>query len=149
MNMSPHLSQEQFARCFVSIETRKELHHVAGCSECRDELEAFEKTVSALRLALRGHVDVSAAVSPSKLPLPAATPRFGWAVVAALVVLLGTIPLLTELPANPPEVPVASSPDALMNAVNLHLSRTLPSPMEPVIALLPGGEPQFVIGELQ
>ena len=148
--MNPHLSPEQFARCFVSIGSRRELHHVAGCSACREELEAFERTVSSFRLALRGHVDESAAVSRAKLPPPATSPRLRWAVVAVTVsVLLGMIPLLTERPSNPPEVPVASSPDALMNAVNLHLSRTLPSPMEPVMSLLPGGEPQFVIGEVQ
>jgi hypothetical protein len=32
----------------------------------------------------------------------------------------------------------ATSPDALMDAINLHILRTVPSPMEPAIALLPG-----------
>ena len=63
---------------------------------------------------------------------------------AAAAVLLGLLPLLmteTELP----EVTAKTSPqksDAheLMEAVNIHLLRTLPAPMERVMALLPQEE---------
>jgi len=146
MIMSPHLSPEQFARCFVGVASSVELHHISDCGSCRAELEGFQNSISSLRHALRAPVDVAVRF---RSPQPAPVPRFRPVLVAAALVLIGMVPLLTQRPANPLPESGVSSPEALMNAVNRHLSRTLPEPMQPVMSLLPDGEPQFVLGEIK
>jgi hypothetical protein len=36
--------------------------------------------------------------------------------------------------------PTPTDPEALMESVNLHLARTIPAPMEPILALLPSND---------
>jgi hypothetical protein len=38
------------------------------------------------------------------------------------------------------ETSVQTDPDALMDAVSIHLLRTVPAPMEPMLGLVPSGE---------
>ena len=64
----------------------------------------------------------------------------------AAVVLLGMVPLLTSQKPQQTtaEASPETTPDALMNAIHLHLSRTVASPMEPMMSLLPSDE--FMVG---
>lgn len=147
--MNNHLSQEQFAACFVgaassplgpSIEAQR---HLAECTACREELERFGSTVSSLRSAIRNRVDGRAGrIQPSRGRMP----RMRRAMGVAAVVLLGMVPLLTSQKPQQTtaEASPETTPDALMNAIHLHLSRTVASPMEPMMSLLPSDE--FMVG---
>jgi hypothetical protein len=55
------------------------------------------------------------------------------------VLLLGIAPFLIEKPAAIEETST-QSPEALMEEINVHLSRTIPSPMEPMMPLMPSDE---------
>ena len=147
--MNPHLSQERFARCFVGAATSEELRHVAACSTCRLELEDFGKTMSSLRHAIRGRVDAHLELQPfvPREPQPLTMTR--WALVAAVVLLLGMAPFLTTYPVKESRRISVSSAEALMDSINVHLSRTVPSPMEPMMSLLPGDEIEIVWGGIQ
>jgi hypothetical protein len=136
--MSKHLTQEQFARSFVEGASGAEWEHLTECSECQTELDRFGGTVSALRLAVRGRVDTHIATQAFDLPVARHTPNTRWALTAAAILLFGIAPLLVERPREAPEASSAeASPEAFMNAINLHLSRTTPSPMEPMLSLIP------------
>ena len=150
--MNPHLSQEQFARCFVGATASEELRHVAACSTCRLELEDFGKTVSSLRHEIRGRVDAHLELQPFVPREPQPLPMTRWALVAAVVLLLGMAPFLTTYPVKESRRNSVSSPEAsevLMESINAHLSRTVPSPMEPMMSLLPGDEIEIVWGGIQ
>ena len=147
--MSNHLSQDQFAKCFVGRSTSAELRHMMECPECSAELDRFGHTISLFRSAIRDRIDAQVAAQAPGVPQlsirPAAAgiPKWHWALVAPAVAVLVMVPLLTSNK-EPQEVIekglAETSPDALMDAVNLHLSRTVPAPMERVMALIPSDE---------
>lgn len=141
--MSNHLTQEQFARCFVEGASGTAWEHLAECAACQAELDRFGNTVSSLRRAIHSRVDDRVASSAPNVtaiprPEPVRRPRRAWAAAMAASLILGTLPFLMQKPQEDAQSPVAeASPEALMNAVNLHLSRTMPSPMEPILSLIP------------
>jgi anti-sigma factor RsiW len=135
----------------VGLGTHEERQHVTECAECGAELNGFGNTVSSLRHAIRGRVDAQVESRPAAaIPvlIQPATPgirKLRWALATAAVLLVGMVPFVTsekpEAVAVTTEEPAETSPDALMNAINAHLSRTVPAPMEPMMSLLPGDEP--------
>jgi len=134
--MSNHLSEDQFATCLLGRETNQELQHMLHCPACREDLERFRSTVASFRSAVRDRVEnqIASQVRVTRLPLrPAITivPKWAWALFAAAALVVTMVPSLTNK--TEPE----KDPDVLMRAVNLHLSRTMPAAMEPVLALLP------------
>jgi hypothetical protein len=138
--MNHHLSQEQFAKCFVGETTEEEHQHLLNCTQCAAELEQFGGAISSLRQAIRTRVD-DHVPSPISLPSkPQRMPAMRWALVAVVVLIVGTIPFLTRRPAEPAAPAAAESPEDLMNAIDAHLSRTMPSPMEPMMSLFPDDE---------
>ncbi len=148
--MSNHLSEDQFAKCIVVI-GRKELEHLRQCPECSAELERFGSAVTAFRSALRNRADDRAASHAFSIrPAIANTPKWRWALVAALFVVVMVIPFFISKPQSSIEnASTQMDPEALMRAVNLHLSRTIPAPMEPMMALIPNEEPKIESGGLQ
>ena len=148
--MKQHMSQEQFSRCFLGTATSEERRHLLDCGECRLELETFATSVAFLRSAIRGRVDARVMTQPALSLRVDRMPKVRWALASVAILLIGMLPLLTTLPArNVHLAPVATSPEALMNAINVHLSRTVPSPMEPMMSLVPGDKVLIVIGGIQ
>jgi len=149
--MSNHLSQEEFAKCIVGQSAKAELQHIRECPQCSADLEQFNSTLLQFRTVVRNRIDDRIALHPNMAPLKPATLSIGaWrlAWVGAAVVAL-VIPLLigetkSQKPIVQPRLVETSgdtSPDAVMKRVNLHLSRTLPAPMEPMMGLIPSEEP--------
>jgi hypothetical protein len=141
--MNNHLSSEQFARCFAGVATSDERLHIGECPECRKELERLGGAISSFRSAVRGRVEERITSDPALVsPSPSRSWKWRPALATAAAILLGIFPFLMterELPhatVKPPD----SDPNALMQAVGIHLSRTLPAPMQPVMALLPHQE---------
>ena len=153
--MSDHLTPDQFAKCFVNGAEGLELQHIKECPRCSDELNRFGSAVASFRRAVRDRIDVhvgSDVTEVSSFPAFATAiwaPRFRWVLAAAAVVVLGLIPVLTIK--TQPEGAIGrtsaeTDPDALMGAINLHLLRTVPAPMEPMLALVPSAESEIESG---
>jgi len=156
--MSNHLSEDQFAKCIAGLPTGAELQHIRGCPECRAELENLGTTISLFRSALRDRIDDRMALQrPAVTPFPirpaeTVMPGWRWAVVAAALVVFVMLPFFISKPIpqeSSPAVSIETDADALMNAVNIRLSRTLPAPMEPMMSLLPSAEPITEFGGVQ
>jgi hypothetical protein len=151
--MSNHLTPDQFAKCFVNGAEGLELRHIKECPRCSDELDRFGSAVASFRSAVRDRIDVhvgSDVPEVSSAYAPAIwAPRFRWVLAAAAVVVLGLIPVLTikTQPEGAIDRTLAETdPDALMGAINLHLLRTVPAPMEPMLALVPTAESKIESG---
>ena len=141
--MNNHLSSEQFARCFAGVATNDERRHVGECPECRRELERLDGVIASFRSAVRGRVEERITSHPALAsPFPNRHSRWRPALATAAAILLGIFPFFMtegELPHVTVKSP-DSDPNALMQAVGIHLSRTIPAPMQPVMALLPHQE---------
>jgi hypothetical protein len=143
--MSNHLSEEQFAKCLAGQSTNEERQHLAVCRECSSELDRFRESISLFSNALTDRVEARVALRPSLelRPATAADPKWRWALVAATALVLALMPIIgikTDIIWRQPigiTVVQDNDADALMRTVELQLSRTIPEPMEPVIALLP------------
>ena len=146
--MSNHLSQEEFAKCIVGQSARAELQHIRECPQCSTELERFNSTLSQFRTVVRDRIDDRIAMHPnmaSLKPAGASIASFRLAWVGAAVLALVLPLLISETKPrkhNVQQVVVETSgdADAVMKRVNLHLSRTLPAPMEPMMGLIPSDE---------
>jgi len=146
--MNNHLTQNQFAKIAAGSATREELEHLRKCRECSTATDHFHKTLSQFRSAVRDRVDDRLALHRPEITISGArevhVSKWNWALVAAAVLVAIIVPYLTNVSTLQPEIsPPAiseSDADALMNRVNLHLSRSLPAPMEPIMSLFPSGE---------
>jgi hypothetical protein len=152
--MSNHLSKEQLAKCFVGQSTVEERQHLSVCGECSAQLDRFRESISTFSNALTDCAAARVALQPGFEIRPATVgdPRWRWALVAATALVLAVMPFVgikTDIiPRQTLETPPQShtDADALMRTVQLQLSRTIPAPMEPVIALLPTQEPTLTRG---
>lgn len=140
--MNNHLSQDQFAKCAAGRPARAELEHLSECLECRAELERFGKALSLFRSAIRRRIDDRVAVHAPDVTLKPAeggisTWRWAWVAVAVVLAVLPFFMSQNEPQEDVEQAATEISPDALMDRVNLHLSRTVPAPMEPVMSLIP------------
>lgn len=149
--MSNHLTEDQFAKCVVGQSSFEERKHLAECADCGGELDRFRGTISVFRTAVRSGVDARIASQPGLLIQPVAPrdPKWRWGLVAATAFLLAIIPFAGTNRVSPPSTQVETDADALMRTVDLQLYRTIPAPMEPVIALLPVEEIQTTSGGVQ
>jgi hypothetical protein len=147
--MNTHLSEEQFAKCLAEQSTNEERQHLALCRECSLELDRFRGSISLFSNALTNSVEVRLALRPSLEigPTKVSDPRWRWGLVAATALILALMPFIGLKTNIIPRQQVGAvteqsdtDADALMWAVQLQLSRTIPEPMEPVIALLPTEE---------
>ena len=143
--MSTHLSQDQFAKCVVGQSTISDRQHLTECAACSAELERFGNTLSLFRTALRDRVDDQAASRVTVLlPVLPQSPRgfsiLRWAFIATAVLVFVSMPLFRREEPKPPVIESISTDadaNALMDAVNLHLSRTVPAPMERMLIVVP------------
>jgi hypothetical protein len=156
--MSNHLSQDQFAQCIAGQPAGAELQHIGECGECSAELERFGNILSLFRSAIRDRIDDRVALQGSGAtafpiqPVETGMSNWRWAVAAAALVVFVMLPFFISEPIQQESsraVSIETDADALMNAVNAHLSRTLPAPMEPMLALLPSDEPGSESGGVQ
>jgi hypothetical protein len=147
--MNRHLSPQESAESFSGQPLDPALlSHLRECLECRAELDRFGETVLAFRGALRevinAHVELTPAIElqPHHWAEAPARGRWQWAVAAAVVVLAGLLPIValdfTQRSGGRPASEEVD-PSVLMDSINLHLSRDLPAPMEPIMVRESGG----------
>jgi len=127
--------------------SNEELQHLDVCRECSSELDRSRKSIALFSNALTDSVEARVALRPGLEIRPATVldPRWRLALVAATALLLAVIPFVgIKTDIIPQQTLVTpqndTDADALMRTVELQLSRTIPAPMEPVIALLPTEE---------
>jgi hypothetical protein len=143
--MNKHLSEDQFAKCAAAPPDTEERQHLAECQECRAETERFHDALSSFRNAIRHRIDSRLESRPfltTTKPVKAGT-RLRWALLAAAAVFLVAVPFFRNESTSPQTSgQISSEPDAeaVMKRVHLHLSRTMPAPMEPMLSLIPGDE---------
>src|SRR5262245_19797862 len=155
--MNNHLSQDQLSMWILGRSTAEELRHGRECPQCRAELARFEAPVSAFRSVMVEWSDgenvpgIEEVSTLLRRPNAVISMSWRWAAVGTVVVLLSAIPIYRQghAPAGTgrelsrPLAIDATDPNAdalLMDAVNAHLSRTIPAPMEPILALIPDQE---------
>jgi hypothetical protein len=151
--MSKHLTEGQIAKCCAGQSTVEEQRHIQECAACAAELDRLAGSILLFRSAIRDRIDARLAMHAPVFedrPPVVATPLWNWALVAAVAFVLVILPLsITEPRQFIENTPVATDPDTLMREVNLHLSRTLPAPMEPIMTLIPRNELVIQSGGVQ
>jgi hypothetical protein len=145
--MNKHLSQDQFSKCALTPPDAEERKHLAACPECSADTERFRHAISSFRNAIRGRVEARVAAQPFVTAAARAggvrVAKWRWAVAAAAAVLLIALPFFrreSKPQQTAAQISGESDPDAVMKRVNLHLGRTMPAAMEPVLSLIPGDE---------
>jgi hypothetical protein len=147
--MSKHLSPDRLAKVIVGRVSDADRRHVVECAECLAEIERFGAAVATFRGVVRNRVEarvLSQSLANSAATLrPAAQPvrLWRWAFLTACFIAVTAGPFLlpvTQSPSVDEEAAVEAveiDANELMNAIDLHLSRALPTPMEPAMALMP------------
>jgi hypothetical protein len=151
--MMHHLSQDQLSMCILGRATPEEQQHGRECQECSAALARFQEPLSTFRAVMqdwsdRESVPRLAEISTFLSERPRlSNPVWGWVPVtmALMIVALTAVPIYVQQnKLQQTQAEEAARRDALlMEAVSTHLSRTLPAPMEPIMALVPDQE--FVI----
>ena len=150
--MNNHLSDDQFSKCILGCTTDAERQHLTHCARCAGEVARFATTISALKESLDLAVDAGGV---DRIPVRQTAVRSAFklafaASVAFMLVTVLALPIKRQPPLVVQERIVSEmDPDTLMQAVNLSLSRTVPAPMEPLLAVIPDEEPETQKGEVR
>ena len=150
-----HFSKDQIFKAILGQSTPEERRHGMECLQCREKVEQFLGTVSTFRTALQDWSQRQPVGWMSADPPATRTERrnrsaraWTWAVAGVAVVLLTAIPIYQEQ-ARLQHRARAVEAIVLMEAVSERMSRTVPAPMEPILALVPAKEISNETGELQ
>ena len=159
--MNNHLSQDQLSMWLLGRSTPEERRHGAECPQCRAQLARFEAPVTKFKNAMYEWSDREKVPHLEEVsiflrrPAQSVPGALRWAAVGIAVMLLTTIAIYrhVEGPMRRAEttedvtsskggllIAVPNDDVLLMDAVNAHLSRTIPAPMEPIMALIPDSE---------
>ena len=162
--MSNHLSQDQLSMWILGRCTPEERQHGLDCPQCSADLARFQEPVSTFRAAFQDWSDRERAPQLQEVttfllkPRRFFIPSWSWAALGMAVVLLTSLPLyrqqeeLMRGSTGQGQVPESTSVDEdalLMHEVSRHLSRTIPAPMEPIMALVPNPESKNPSGGIQ
>jgi hypothetical protein len=129
--MNQHLSNEQISEWIAGERTAETQRHIRECPVCDAELAGFESGLSAFGHAVRQWA-VQKEMHPKPQELPNASWR--WALGAAAILTLALLPAYWQ-----GEAPISAVQDddaRLLENIDIHLSRTVPSSMEPLMTLM-------------
>jgi len=139
--MSKHLTENQLSMCILGKSTPDERQHLQECRQCKEELARFHQPISAFESAMKDwslRQDVPR-IDATVLARTASLRGWGWAAAGIAVVLAASIPIY-KTGTEARRSSMADDAAILMEAVDFHLSRTVPAPMEPIMALIPINE---------
>jgi hypothetical protein len=140
--MTPHLKDAEFTRAILDDDASAR-QHLAECTTCRAEHEAFAHTLASLSewsAAAAQRDDVFWARQQARIAAliamqPAVCipiPRIAWAVAAALIIMAA---VLLSPTAHPPQVARADPDHELLLAIERSLDRDLTPALEPAAVL--------------
>lgn len=140
--MNGHMTSREIGDWMAGSRAAELERHLMECGACRTELSKLEAAVGEFRASARELAERSAPVplaraAWAKEPVWAKWVRFqyvGPAVAAACLALMMVWTPWGETPA--PASQSATSDSALLSQVNTELSRSVPSPMEPLTKLV-------------
>src|SRR5262249_50303713 len=153
--MNKHLTDDQIAKCGAGQSTGEERRHIQECTACQGKLDRLDNSISLFRSAIRDRIDARVALHAPEIlleerPLVVTTPLWQWTVVIVVSFVLITIPFFITRPQQfIDSASSATDADTLMREINLHLSRTIPAPMEPIMKLIPDNESIRQLGGVQ
>lgn len=152
--MSDHLTDDQLSTWLVGRSTPQQQQHVRECAQCSEVVAGFLGPVSTFQSAIQdwsNRQDVprfTEALASPQVHGRFLDPKWGWAAVVAVVVILTAIPL-HRLGSELQRSARAADAAQVMDTVSRHLSRTVPAPMEPIMALIPINEGLIQTGGIQ
>jgi hypothetical protein len=160
--MSNHLSQDQLSMWILGRCTAEERQHGLDCPQCSGELARFQEPVSTFRAVFQDWSGREKAPQLQEVttfllrPRKFLIPSWSWAALGMAVVLLTAVPLyrqqeqlMRNQESHAPALNPVDEDAVLMHEVGTHLSRTIPAPMEPIMALIPNPEFQTSSGGIQ
>jgi anti-sigma factor RsiW len=142
--MNPHLTPQQIAEWITGDKIAEVDQHLRDCPECAAAVNRLAEPLALFRTTVRA---LGEEMGPAPLVLPAELPRrasspLHWrlAMATAAAVTIAAIPIARHLrPVHeaPAPAPIAHiSDDALLRQVESDLSRSVPTPMEPLAKLM-------------
>ena len=135
--MSPHLSSDQLSEYILGQPSLLVARHIQDCPACRSELMQFREALGEFRGAVRAFSEVQAeqALATSHtIPDPrswAVSQQLTWALLIAAVCVIASF----VAPRHGAESAVGADA-VLLNQVDVQVSRTAPSSMEPLMKLV-------------
>jgi anti-sigma factor RsiW len=142
--MNPHLTPQQIAEWITGDKIAEMDQHLRDCPECAAAVNRLAEPLALFRTTVRA---LSEQMEPAPLVLPAERPRratipLHWrlAMATAAALMIAAIPIARHL--RPVQQPAAPAPiaqisdDALLRQVESDLSRSVPTPMEPLAKLM-------------
>lgn len=135
--MIEHLSAEQISQWMIGERTLQLEGHVAGCRECRGELEQLETALVQFRTAMRAPGNSAPAPAwrdPSPRSAWLSWPRMALAAVAAIVLL--AVPISWRARERDRAAEAALADSQLLERVDSAISQAVPEPMEPLVTLV-------------
>ena len=140
--MNEHFSSEQISRWTIGERSAQEQEHARRCPECAAKLGDLESAIALFRQSVR---DCGESYGRSEFLLRAgpqrARPGFlsrlsRWAPAAAALLLLAAIPIYTSFRERQRQAEMARADAALLEQVDVEISRAVPAPMEPLVELV-------------
>jgi hypothetical protein len=138
-----HLSSDQLSMLAIGDAAPQHAQHAAACAECARELARLKEALTAFQGAVREWTNQSGGdVVPSDLFLEAEAPVFtrsalSWTAAVAALILLVFIPAYRSVT----HLRQVHAEDALLlEQVNAHLSRSVATPIEPLMDLMSDAE---------
>jgi len=140
--MNEHLSSEQISRWMIGERSAQDEEHARECPECAAKVARFESAITLFRQSVQ---DCGERYARPDIPLPAGVRRARrsfaarpsrWAPVAAALVLLAAIPIYTNSRERRRQAEMARADAALLEQVDVQISRAVPAPMEPLVSLV-------------
>ena len=131
--MSGHLSANQIDACLLGEATRETEQHLRDCAVCQGEVNRVREAFASFRDSLHQLASSpNAGWRPSRSWTPVS--RWSLAVIAVAVCLL----IVFSLPwrSSRQSATQAAADAALLSQIDAEVSRTVPSPMEPLTEFL-------------
>ena len=137
-----HLTHDQIIDAVIGESSRATAEHLAVCSECRAELEGMKDSLAGFGESARNWSQASLTLQPTldlgQPTYPQKTLR--WSLAAAAIAIVTAIPVYRN--AVERQRQQAADDARLLEQVDMQLSRSVPTPIEPLVDLLPEGEPR-------
>jgi hypothetical protein len=131
--MSGHLQAEQIDACLLGEGTREAEQHLHDCAVCQGEVNRLREAFSSFRDSVH---QLASSPNAGWTPLRSWTPvsRFSLAVIAFAVCLV--VVFLLPWHSSRQSATQAAADAALLTRIDAEVSRTVPSPMEPLTEFL-------------